>query len=105
VVLPLGKTLQMSATMMDQALMSQLPSQLQFVFDNPIIFALITVWVLVWKGLALWKAARLSHKWWFMIILVANTLGILEIIYLFVIARKYSVEEKVEDAEEKSMQK
>ncbi len=67
-----------------------------FVNQNPLVFALIILWALIWKGFALWKAARLSHKWWFAIILVANTLGILEIIYLFIVARKYTVEEETE---------
>ncbi|HLP43776.1 MAG TPA: DUF5652 family protein [Candidatus Nanoarchaeia archaeon] len=73
------------------------PAFLDFINQNPAVFALIVIWALVWKGLALWKAARLSHKWWFVIILVANTAGILEIIYLFLIARKYTVEEQVEE--------
>ncbi len=68
-----------------------------FINQNPLIFGLIVAWMLTWKGLALWKAARLSHKWWFVIILLANTLGILEIIYLFFIARKYTIEEEVEE--------
>lgn len=42
------------------------------------------VWVFVWKGLALWKSARLGSRWWFVALLVINTLGILEILYLYV---------------------
>ena len=46
-------------------------------------FLLVTlVWVLVLKGLALWYAARAGQKWWFVALLVINTLGILEIVYL-----------------------
>jgi hypothetical protein len=41
-------------------------------------------WSLVWKGLALWVSARLKQKWWFMPLVFINTLGILEILYLFV---------------------
>ncbi len=59
---------------------------------NPFYIALILIWVLVWKGWALWKAAQLEQKWWFLAILLINTLGILEIVYLFGIARKYKVE-------------
>ena len=58
----------------------------------PWVIALIVIWAIVWKGLALWKAARLSSKTWFTIILLVNTVGILEIIYIFFVARKYSVE-------------
>jgi hypothetical protein len=41
------------------------------------------LWSLFWKGLALWHAARKNRGWWFVIMLFVNTLGILEIIYLF----------------------
>ena len=50
------------------------------------------LWSITWKGLALWKAAQLSHKKWFVIMLVTNTLGILEIIYIYFVAKKYTVE-------------
>lgn len=45
---------------------------------------ILSIWTLIWKGLALWKSAKLSQKIWFVILLVVNTLGILEILYLFV---------------------
>jgi len=45
-----------------------------------IIFAL---WTLVWKGWALWRAARNNSTGWFIALLIINTLGILEIIYIF----------------------
>ncbi len=48
-----------------------------------ILFAAVIVWTLVWKGLALWRAAREESKWWFVALMVVNTLGILEIVYLF----------------------
>ncbi len=56
------------------------------------IIVLATLWTLPWKGVALWKAARLSHKRWFVILLVVNTLALLEIFYIFFVARKYTVE-------------
>jgi len=40
------------------------------------------IWELVWKGFALWKAARNNHAVWFVCIFIFNTLGILPIIYL-----------------------
>jgi len=45
------------------------------------------VWSLVWKGLALWKSARKSQSIWFVILLVVNTLGILEILYIFLFSK------------------
>ena len=58
----------------------------------PVLLVLLVLWSTVWKGLALWKSARLSHKKWFIILLVVNTVGILEIIYIYFVAKKYSVE-------------
>ena len=43
-------------------------------------FALI--WSIVLKGFALWFSARGGQRWWFIALLVVNTLGVLEIIYL-----------------------
>lgn len=77
--------------MLDQSLLSQL-GPLKTIFENPLLLGLFITWILVWKGFALWNAARLSHKWWFIFILVGNTIGILEIVYIFFIARKYRVE-------------
>ncbi len=47
-----------------------------------LIFILV-LWELVWKGIALWKAARESQKYWFIAILILNTVGILPILYIF----------------------
>jgi methionyl-tRNA synthetase len=43
---------------------------------------LMIIWIIVWKGLALWKSAGRKEKIWFIALLVVNTIGILEIIYL-----------------------
>ncbi len=51
---------------------------------NPYLLGAILVWIAVWKGLALWKAARRGSSAWFIILLVVNTVGILEILYLYV---------------------
>jgi len=51
------------------------------------IISLILMWSLVWKGLALWKAARQEKKWWFIGLLLINTLGILEILYIYVLSK------------------
>jgi hypothetical protein len=67
---------------------------------SPWILVLIVLWTIPWMGVAMWKAARLSHKWWFVILLVVHTAGILDIIYIFLIARKYSVETETVSAPE-----
>lgn len=54
-----------------------------------ILLALIVIWSLIWKGIALWKAARNSHTAWFVIMLIVNTAGILEIIYIFAFSKKH----------------
>ena len=51
-------------------------------------FLAIVVWSFVWKGLALWRAAHKESRWWFVILLVVNTLGILEIFYLFFFSKR-----------------
>ncbi|MFA6999609.1 MAG: DUF5652 family protein [Candidatus Paceibacterota bacterium] len=57
--------------------------------QNTVLFLLILVlWVLPWKGYALWTAARNSHKGWFIALIVLNTLAILDIFYIFYIAKR-----------------
>lgn len=51
-----------------------------------ILLALI-LWEAVWKGIAMWHAARRGQKGWYITILVLNTLGILPIIYIFAVAK------------------
>ena len=58
---------------------------------------LVLLWTLPWKGLALWKAARNEHKWWFIALLVLNTMAILEIVYIFFFSKKKGVIEKKEE--------
>lgn len=52
------------------------------------IVVIISVWELVWNGLALWRAGRNGDKWWFIIMLLVNDLGILEILYYFIFSKK-----------------
>lgn len=46
------------------------------------LFALAAAWNLAFKGMALWYAARNQQRAWFVALLIVNTLGILDIIYL-----------------------
>lgn len=48
----------------------------------------LTIWNLYWKACGLWRAARQESKPWFIVLLLINTVGILEIIYLYVISKK-----------------
>lgn len=63
----------------------------QFFIANLWILALLVVWTLPWKGVALWKSAHLKDKRWFIALLIINTVGILEILYIFVFSRRKSL--------------
>lgn len=56
--------------------------------ETNLILLPILFWTLPWKGLALWRAARNGHKKWFIVLLVVNTLAILEIVYIFYFSKK-----------------
>lgn len=64
---------------------SLLPSPLNSLSGFGLV--VLVVWVLAWKGFALWKAARLRQPVWFVVILLINTMGILEILYIFVFSQ------------------
>jgi hypothetical protein len=53
-----------------------------------VLMIIAVIWTLVWKAIALWKAARNDHKAWYIVMMIVNTLGILEIIYIFGFSRK-----------------
>jgi len=55
-----------------------------------IVVILFIIWSFIWKGLALWKSARSGSKVWFIILLLVNTVGILEILYIYVFSKKSS---------------
>jgi len=54
----------------------------------PLMQYVLITWSIAWKGVALWNATKNNQKNWFIVILIVNTIGILEIIYLFGFARK-----------------
>ena|SRR3990167_8455178 len=47
----------------------------------PLIF-IVALFTIVLKGYALWYAARSGQKYWFVALLVINTMGLLELAYL-----------------------
>ncbi len=57
-----------------------------------LMFAII-IWSIYWKGAALWRAAKRNEKGWFIALLIINTLGILEILYIYIFSKK-PIEEK-----------
>jgi Family of unknown function (DUF5652) len=54
---------------------------------NPLLLLLVA-WSIAWKGWALWRAAENGSRPWFIGLLLVNTAGILEIVYLFGFGRK-----------------
>ena len=53
-----------------------------------IAFFALMIWSVVWKGIALWKAARWGDTYWFIALLAINTVGILEILYIYIFSKK-----------------
>lgn len=53
-----------------------------------VLLVCLSIWAMAWKGVALWKAARNESKAWFIVLLLVNTVGILEIIYIFFFSKK-----------------
>lgn len=56
-----------------------------------LLVLLLLIWSTVWKGIALWKSGRRGQKVWFVVILIMNTVGILEIIYLLIYRNKKEI--------------
>ncbi|MDP2651585.1 MAG: DUF5652 family protein [bacterium] len=57
------------------------------------IILVVVLWTVILKGYSLWYAARNGQKHWFIALLVINTLGILEIVYLIWYRPKSSTKE------------
>lgn len=47
-----------------------------------VIIIVLALWDIVWKGFALWKAARNNQFRWFVALLIINSIGILPIVYI-----------------------
>ena len=70
--------------------MTQLPLSVN------ILIVILTLWTIPWKIYAVWTAVKHNHKKWFVALLILNTFAILEIIYIFKIAKKSWVEVKAD---------
>jgi methionyl-tRNA synthetase len=64
-------------------------AEIQQLLQNPAVLYPLLVWSIIWKGLALWRAARLRQAGWYIALLVINTVGIFEIIYLLATKKRY----------------
>ncbi|MEA3399413.1 MAG: DUF5652 family protein [Patescibacteria group bacterium] len=62
---------------------------MELLIQNSLWFlAFMIFWVLPWKAYALWTAAKKGHKRWFIALILLNTFAILDIFYIFYIAKK-----------------
>jgi len=73
----------------------------------PLAFLIvILIWAYVWKLLALWKSARKGSAVWFVVLALINTVGILEILYIFVFSEmKFSDSKKKSSSKKKAVKK
>jgi len=47
-----------------------------------VLLVFCVVWEMIWKGIAMWRAARNGHSTWYIFLFFLNTLGVLPIIYI-----------------------
>ncbi|MFZ2072177.1 MAG: DUF5652 family protein [Minisyncoccia bacterium] len=53
-----------------------------------LVMILLIIWTIAWKCYSIWIAARNNHKKWFIALIIFNTAGILDMIYIFYVAKK-----------------
>ena len=74
--------------------MNELLTQISSQFGLPIwLLSIVLIWSLFWKAVAMWKSARNNHPIWFVIFLLVQTIGIIEILYIFLFS-KIKLEDK-----------
>ncbi|VVB82184.1 Uncharacterised protein [uncultured archaeon] len=61
---------------------------------NLCILVVIMIWSTIWKGLALWKSSKKGSIVWFIVLLLVNTVGILDILYIYVFSECCKKKEK-----------
>lgn len=72
----------------------------KFLAEHLWVLILVLLWTLPWKAAALWRSARRGHFVWFIVLLLLNTLAILDILYFFFFSKigtKKKEAEKTED--------
>jgi len=52
-------------------------------------FVPLSIWSIIWTGISLWKSSRNNQMRWFVLLLILNTAGLLEIIYLVWFQKKH----------------
>jgi len=54
------------------------------------LLALIILWTMPWKGVALWKASQNKQTVWFVVLLITSTMALLDALYIFYFSKKAS---------------
>ena len=60
---------------------------IDFSWFIPVLIILV-VWDVIWKLVALWKAARNGHTGWYIVLALVNSVGVLPIIYILTYRKK-----------------
>lgn len=53
-----------------------------------VLVAIFTIWSVMWKCYSVWTAVKHGHKKWFIALLLLNTIGILDMIYIFKVVKR-----------------
>ena len=59
-----------------------------------VLALVLTIWALPWKVYSVWLAVKRDQKKWYVALLLLNTVGILELYYIFKVAKKSWTEVK-----------
>lgn len=54
-----------------------------------VLFFVLMLAIIALKGYALWNASKRDEKGWFVALLILNTFGILELVYLYFVVGKW----------------
>lgn len=76
-----------------------------FVSTHQWVIVLVAVWTILWKGVALWRASGNRSIAWFIVLLLINTLGILDIIYIFAFSKKKDISQPIEPQKTQAVEK
>ena len=60
-----------------------------FAILGSVLMLVLVVALIALKGYALWYAAKRDERWWFVIMLVINTAGLLELAYLIFVVHRW----------------
>lgn len=54
-----------------------------------VLMLALVIALIALKGYALWYAAKRDERWWFVVMLVINTAGLLELAYLIFVVHRW----------------